>query len=236
VVFEMGLETRRVSSPLSQHGRDHRLAAAGRGREPGRCRRPWVAVPGLPGSRAEVRPAAQVRERCRSCQRARVAAAHADTVPSLLGDGCPAVTARAAELPVRHVFPGTPHQVSRVRDLVRRVLAGHAAVDDAVLMASELATNAVVHTASRDAAFTVLIYCHEGRARVEVVDSGAVTAPAVQVAGRDGESGSGLRLVQALACKWGYDGGPDGRVVWFEVETLEESRAPGAARAVSMAT
>jgi hypothetical protein len=57
----------------------------------------------------------------------------------------------------RHVatYPGCPDQVRHVRHAVARYLAGCPAADEAVLVVSELAANAVVHSASRGAFFTV---------------------------------------------------------------------------------
>ena len=95
--------------------------------------------------------------------------------------------------------------------------------DDAVLMASELATNALVHTASGSGGrFAVSVYRDGGLARVEVWDGGSATAPVARPGNRDGESGAGLGLVEMLARCWGHRGGPRGRVVWFEV-TLSEA-------------
>ena len=58
----------------------------------------------------------------------------------------------------------------------------------------------------------------EDRLRVEVDDAGARTAP--QPAAHDLEAfgGRGLEPVDALAGRWGTLGGPDGRVVWFELD------------------
>jgi anti-sigma regulatory factor (Ser/Thr protein kinase) len=115
------------------------------------------------------------------------------------------------------VFPGRRDQVARARDFVAHVLSGTAAVDEAVLMTSEVATNAVVHTSSgNNGTFAVLVF-RDPRIRVEVWDGGAEAAPVADPPGRDGESGAGLGLVELLAHRWGYNGGPSGRVVWFEI-------------------
>jgi hypothetical protein len=53
--------------------------------------------------------------------------------------------------------------------------------------------------------------------RVEVHDLGSDVAPVVRRAGSPGESGTGLGLVEMLADRWGFHGGPSGRVVWFEM-------------------
>lgn len=53
------------------------------------------------------------------------------------------------------MYPGRPDQVRDARRAVARHLAGCPALDDAVLITSELASNAVLHSASRGEFFTV---------------------------------------------------------------------------------
>jgi anti-sigma regulatory factor (Ser/Thr protein kinase) len=123
------------------------------------------------------------------------------------------VTAR----PKTRIFPGARDQVRHVRDFVGRAIEGCPLADDVILLASELAANAVLHSASNDGGvFRVIVRQVAGLVRVDVQDSGSDNAPGVQCA--DGESGRGLGMVAAIATRWGHHGGPDGRVVWFEVE------------------
>jgi hypothetical protein len=59
----------------------------------------------------------------------------------------------------------------------------------------------------------------KGAIRVEMADAGGLSMPALQ-GGRNGwaESGRGLRLVDDLSARWGYQIEPDGGLVtWFEV-------------------
>ena len=108
-----------------------------------------------------------------------------------------------------------------MRQFVSRVIADCPVIDDLVLLASELATNAVRHTASGlDGTFCVLVQAATGWARVEVHDLGSGTAPRVRHPGAPGESGAGLAVVDAVADRWGFHGSPLGRVVWFEVDWL----------------
>ena len=120
------------------------------------------------------------------------------------------------------VFPGVPEQVAVVRQFVGFLLHACPARDDAVACASELAANAVVHTASgKGGLFSVEVVRHSGAVRVAVTDAGASTAPAVRVAHNDldvlGESGLGLALVAGRASVWGYAGTGSGRTVWAEI-------------------
>jgi len=129
------------------------------------------------------------------------------------------MTATVEVRPRMRVFPGDPGQVARARDFVESTLAGHPVVDDAVLLASELATNAVVHTASGDGGqFVVTVRRGSADVRVEVWDEGAPTVPAVQSPDQERESGVGLGLVDVIATRWGHSSGPGGRRVWFEIE------------------
>ncbi|MGH3168607.1 MAG: ATP-binding protein, partial [Trebonia sp.] len=84
---------------------------------------------------------------------------------------------------------------------------------------SELATNAIEHTASgRGGMFTVEVgRPREGVAFVAVADDGAATAPAVEAADDFAEGGRGLALVAAYSSRWGFRDGERGRTVWAEV-------------------
>lgn len=140
----------------------------------------------------------------------------------MLGDrlgGC-VMTPGVAVRPEVRVFPGTRDQVRHARDFVRLVLAGFPAVNDAMLLAGELVSNAVVHTASGDGGvLAVTVWRDANWARVAVRDAGSAGAPVVRLFDGDGESGFGLGLVEVLADRWGHEGGARGRVVWFEMRT-----------------
>ncbi len=80
----------------------------------------------------------------------------------------------------------------------------------------------LLHTASGDGGtFRVVVRVAGEMARVEVHDGGSDAAPDAQLPRTAGESGVGLYLVDEIAARWGYDGGPSGRMVWFEVELKE---------------
>jgi anti-sigma regulatory factor (Ser/Thr protein kinase) len=129
------------------------------------------------------------------------------------------VTDIVAARPKTRIFPGTPDQVAHARRFVGRVLDGNPVADDAALLTSELATNAVVHTASgQGGTFAVAVRQHAAGVRVEVWDAGAVTAPVVRSPDQEREGGAGLGLVETIATRWGHLGDQGGRVVWFEVE------------------
>jgi serine/threonine-protein kinase RsbW len=125
-------------------------------------------------------------------------------------------------------FPGEPSSVGQARDFVRGVLGEDCLVlDDVLLMASEIAANAVRHTASGldGGWFDLTVSVTRKAVRVAVADRGGSSTPGIP--GNGGElgmpgaglltGGRGLRIVDALASGWGYGGDERGRVVWFEV-------------------
>jgi len=106
----------------------------------------------------------------------------------------------------RRSFAGQPDQVAQARHFVQGALAGCPALADAVLLTSELATNAVQHSATgRGGAFVVAISHAPGRVRVTVTDGGSATRPIVAPEPEElAVSGRGLLLVDVLADRWGY--------------------------------
>jgi anti-sigma regulatory factor (Ser/Thr protein kinase) len=87
-------------------------------------------------------------------------------------------------------------------------------VDDALVIASELATNAVLHAGGD---FTVKVVRHaDGTVRVAVRD-GSTVAPRARRAAPGAGSGRGLALVSALAGRWGAHLTPEGKVVWAQL-------------------
>ena len=69
-------------------------------------------------------------------------------------------------------YPGRADQVQHARRAVARYLAGSPAADDAVLIVSELAANAILHSASRGEFFTVRAELHPDYVWIEAEDLG----------------------------------------------------------------
>jgi serine/threonine-protein kinase RsbW len=116
-------------------------------------------------------------------------------------------------------YPGTATQPARVRaDLAE--LAGKCPVaDELVLLASELVTNAILHSRSGrpDGTFTVRATLYRGDyAWVEVIDQGgAWTADA-----HDDEHGRGLAIVATVAGdgNWAVEGDEYSHIAWFRLD------------------
>jgi len=106
---------------------------------------------------------------------------------------------------------------------------GDETVDEAVLVVSELVTNAIAATrAAGPAAWQrvwLVIARGDETVRIEVHDGSAVPlpppgcgGPARHGNGHDNEGGRGLGVVAALAAGWGWQPGPLGKVVWCELK------------------
>ncbi|WP_123541982.1 ATP-binding protein [Streptomyces sp. HM190] len=118
-------------------------------------------------------------------------------------------------------FPGLAEEVGHARRFVAALLEERGPVDDAVLVVSELATNAVRHSLSGAAGgwFVVVVSFGDDSdlVRIEVVDVGGEREPHLcDVTDRD-EGGRGLALVAACAKDWGIKSWPDGRTVWADL-------------------
>ncbi|MGW7357627.1 SpoIIE family protein phosphatase [Streptomyces sp. NPDC054802] len=128
------------------------------------------------------------------------------------------ITARAAAS-----FDPVGRSVATARAFVRDTLQGwgHSdVVDDAVVLTSELVTNAVIHAGT---SADVLCLRSEDGVRVEVADRYPEREVPIQGAGRtianlDSENGRGLLLCAALASRWGVEYTPTHKTVWFQLE------------------
>jgi anti-sigma regulatory factor (Ser/Thr protein kinase) len=116
-------------------------------------------------------------------------------------------------------WPGTPESVAMAREFVALHLEEHCLselVDEARLVASELATNAVRHAGTP---FAITIERRGGEVTISVRDwSSEYPVPPVPVMLATG--GRGLMLVNALSVMWGVTvkaGG--GKSVWARFRT-----------------
>ncbi|MEU1500916.1 ATP-binding protein [Streptomyces sp. NPDC005732] len=113
-----------------------------------------------------------------------------------------------------------PASVARARQLTRARLAGWAVSDDtcdtAVLVVSELVTNAILHSAS--SRVVCELHDNDGLVRIAVRDEGCAPGePHSSPQRPDEERGRGLPLVAAVCRAWGaQDTGP-GLLVWADL-------------------
>ncbi|MEU1077889.1 MULTISPECIES: SpoIIE family protein phosphatase [unclassified Streptomyces] len=120
-------------------------------------------------------------------------------------------------------FEPVGRSVATARAFVRDTLQGWGyadVVDDAVVLTSELVTNAVVHAGT---AADVLCLRSEDGVRVEVADhyperEVPLHASPAEVAGPDRENGRGLLLCAAIASRWGVEYTPTRKHVWFQLD------------------
>jgi anti-sigma regulatory factor (Ser/Thr protein kinase) len=139
-----------------------------------------------------------------------------DTFPSASLASEPVPTgARAAT----HVVGAAPHDVHLARQFVRRTLAAWGIAGEtlhtAVLCASELVTNAIIHT---HAGCEIRVVLHDAVLTATVRNAGT-TIHSADTWSRDplAVRGRGLQLVEALSERWGSDLNPRGMTVWCEL-------------------
>ena len=159
----------------------------------------------------------------------------------------PTVRAARTAAPVitwARTFPAVPAQVAEARRFLAGVLDNDPAADDAVLCLSELASNAMLHSRSREpgGVFTVRAQLTHQRLRVEVDDqggpwhtrnrpspdepTGTPTHPNPDEPtgtpthhNPDEPTGRGLVIVGHLATRWGCAGhSTTGWTVWYELD------------------
>jgi hypothetical protein len=86
-------------------------------------------------------------------------------------------------------------------------------IDDGSVVVSELVTNAIIHA---DSDFAVSLSSHGDAVRLSVRDNSPIV-PVVRTPLPVAISGRGLRMVAALARRWGTDLEGEGKVVWAEL-------------------
>lgn len=116
--------------------------------------------------------------------------------------------------PLHLVLTAQPQSVPAARNAVRAQLIewdmAHL-VDDAALLVTELATNAVLHARGQ---LRITLRLLAGTVRLEVGDD-SPRLPTQRRPSTTAGTGRGLALVEALSSDWGVEsGGGEGKVVW----------------------
>lgn len=123
------------------------------------------------------------------------------------------------------IYPGRADQASQMRTALRAFLADSPAADDAVLLASELATNAIAHSASGQpgGTFTVHVHIHPGGCiHAQVEDQGSTWSGQISA----DRSPHGLYLLHHLSATCGTRRGQHGWITWFTISPPAISPAP----------
>ena len=140
-------------------------------------------------------------------------------------------TRRVPSRPRQRLFPGHPDQAASARQFVADALTRCPAAADAILLTSELAANALQHTATGAGGdFKVAVIHGPARLRVTVTDNGSDGTPMLVRHAALATSGHGLTMVAALADRWGHYSTQRGRSVWFEID-CPQPQAPSPEKA-----
>lgn len=113
-------------------------------------------------------------------------------------------------------YHGHPDQVRRARAAVAGHLAGCPVADDAILIVSELSSNAIVHSDSKDEFFTVRVEACPDHVRVEVEDLGGPWQDS-----QPDDRPHGLDIISALTGpgNWGVQTtSSGGRIIWARLD------------------
>jgi anti-sigma regulatory factor (Ser/Thr protein kinase) len=122
-------------------------------------------------------------------------------------------------------FECDPQMAVVARQFLRQRLEAWEAtshIDAAVLVASELVTNAVLHART---AMTLRVEMRGDLIRIEVFD-GNPRLPMPASCPPDATSGRGLALISALSSAWGIEHRDGGKVVWAEIGPRESDECP----------
>jgi anti-sigma regulatory factor (Ser/Thr protein kinase) len=138
--------------------------------------------------------------------------------------------------PVTRILPGVPGSARSGRLLVLSALGPrHPAADVALLLVSELITNAVRHSASGlpGGTLTVTVRAAGTDIVMEVLDSGGAASAPHRTAAEPGarEGGLGILLVDALSRSWGTRMTEDGRLTWCRLSNSALAHAASPASA-----
>ncbi|MFF4860122.1 ATP-binding protein [Streptomyces rubiginosohelvolus] len=118
-------------------------------------------------------------------------------------------------------LPTSAIAARQARDLVRSVLRKWDMcefVDDALLLVSELVTNALTHSHG-----PLSVTMERGDSLRVTISDGSMTSPRPAVASVDDEHGRGLAMVAMVARSWGASPNGTGKDMWFELAAPEES-------------
>lgn len=118
-------------------------------------------------------------------------------------------------------LPPQPASVAEARQLVRGLLIGSGRedlLDTAVLLVSELVTNALLHAATDIGVSATL----DGEGLHVGVTDGSRHLPSRREYGPTSGTGRGLLMLESMVDEWGVTQRRDGKTVWFRLSAAEE--------------
>jgi hypothetical protein len=124
----------------------------------------------------------------------------------------------AAEFAVESASPGGARRL--VLSALTEWGCGPGILQDAAVVVSELATNAVLHAAS---SFSLSVTLEDSLLRIAVHDARPLSVT-VRGGGLIPQPTHGLGLVEALSLRWGAEGTAQGKAVWAELRASDELR------------
>jgi anti-sigma regulatory factor (Ser/Thr protein kinase) len=116
-------------------------------------------------------------------------------------------------------LPPSAASVPAARRLVRELLAVWEVPhdrEDAALLVTELVANVVDHVRG-EANLTLELDLSDTWLRIAVVDGSSIR-PIVQQLSHDSPRGRGMRMVEAIADRWGAEDHNGGKRVWFDLD------------------
>jgi anti-sigma regulatory factor (Ser/Thr protein kinase) len=134
-----------------------------------------------------------------------------------------------AQCPRRISLTAGPAAAAEARSHVRATIhAWQVPIDPhvAVLLTSELVTNAIMHEADDNETVLLIITWAGDQMRVEVHDTSR-SAPVLVDAPADAETGRGLMLVATLSTDWGFYRTSAGKAVYFTLASQDDLEGSG---------
>jgi hypothetical protein len=128
----------------------------------------------------------------------------------------PALSSRSAAIDLPPIPPSVPASRHLVLELLRAWDVPHDR-EDAALLVTELVSNVVDHVRG-EANLTLELGVSGECLRIAVVDGSSVQ-PVVHELSADRPRGRGMRMVQAIADRWGAEDHRGGKRVWFELHS-----------------
>lgn len=125
------------------------------------------------------------------------------------------------------ILPPSPESVREARRFVADILAASrwaSCREAAVLLCSELVTNAVVHSAST---LELSVETAGGSVAVRVSDADTGMIVGSSTRGEIGEGGRGMFLVDQIARLWGTEHGGGRKTVWFQLGDGQAATSTG---------